>query len=525
MTGAYGGVVSPAADASARDRWRALALTDPVSRLVRNAAHAGIDDDEYDLRLLALAAVDIVVGSMGFAREATLDDVVDELAGLAARMAPHRPDQARDVAQTVVRGLLNDAHEQRRFTYRFADLGAPGEPARWEAYSFRLLSLREAEYGPVLVASDQAVTLFLHGLDVDLEDADRALAHVLQRQLDDRRFDAAARTAAQAERTSVGMSAMLAELLDATRRDVGSHDWEREVPERLLRARRHVESRIAEDDRLLEHVQGGLDAETSPQVRAVSGRIVDLLGRARQVHLDLERRLVGAREVFLSAQVRQRLARRRRLRMLALREELLLPVLELPRAEAALVASAFADRALGVSVPRLVRFDDLVDALWAPPRAREAAEPEIELVPDVDVSDDVQRYPEQVVAAARGVLGAAADGEVRLSELLAAVPDGPDAAEVTELVLLSALWAFAPDVAAEAEGEVAAEVDVLAGGIEAERADELLDVPGVGGPDLVVRLRGGATGATEPPAEPADVLVVDVHGDAYSDAYSRETVS
>ncbi|WP_214368829.1 hypothetical protein [Pseudonocardia sp. H11422] len=188
-------------------------LTDPVARLVRNAAHAGIDDEVYDLRQLALAAVDVVVGSMGFAREATPDEVLDVLAGIAARMQPHeeRAGEWRDVAQAVVKGLLNDAHEQRRFTYHFAEM-SDGD-TRFEPYSFRLLSLRESEYGPVLVASDQAVTLFLHGLGVDLEDADRALAYVLQRQLDDHRFDAAVRTAAQAERTSVGMSATLTELL------------------------------------------------------------------------------------------------------------------------------------------------------------------------------------------------------------------------------------------------------------------------------------------------------------------------
>ena len=60
-------VRSPAADASMRARWRALILTDPVARLVRNAAHATVHQ-AYDLRQLALAAVDIAVASMGFAR-------------------------------------------------------------------------------------------------------------------------------------------------------------------------------------------------------------------------------------------------------------------------------------------------------------------------------------------------------------------------------------------------------------------------------------------------------------------------
>ncbi|GAA4553359.1 hypothetical protein [Pseudonocardia xishanensis] len=474
-----GAVVSPAADATARARWRALALTDPIARLVRNAAHAGVADEAFDLRQLALAAVDLVVGSMGFAREATIEEVADDLTGLAARMCPELAGQARDVAQLVLKGLLNEAHEHRRFTYWFADLS--GADVVREPYSFRLLALREAEYGPVLTASDQAITLFLHGLDVDIEDADRALAHVLQRQLDDRRFDAAARTAAQAERTSVGIAATLAELLDATRRDVGSHDWLVDVPDRLAVARRHVEERIAEDDRFLEHVQGGLDTETSADVRITSGRIVDLLQRVRQVHLDLGRRLVGAREVFLSAQVRQRLARRRRLRMLALGEEVLRPVLELPREQAERVGTAFADRALGVSVPRLVRFDDLVDQLWAPPRQRETVEPVPEDAGLEEVEEeDVQRYPAAVVEAARGVLAPARATPTRLSELLTNC--GSD--EVAELVLLTALWAFAPDPAADAE-ESDSSVE-LAAGLVARDDGAVLDHRLARGRDLFV---------------------------------------
>lgn len=475
-------MVSPAADASARSRWRALVLTDPIARLVRNAAHAGIDDEQYDLRALALAAVDIVVGSMGLSRESGVDEVLDALVGLAARMRPDRPAQWRDVAQVVLKGLLNDAHEQRRFTYRFADL-SDRETARWEPYAFRLLSLRETEFGAVLVASDQAITLFLHGLDVDLEDADRALAHVLQRQLDDQRFDAAARTAAQAERTSVGLSATLTELLDATRRDVGDVDWATDLPERLTRARRHVGERIAEDDRFLEHVQGGLEVEASAEVRAVSGQIIDLLRRAKQVHLDLERRLVGAREVFLTAHVRQRIARRRRLRMFALGEDVLAPVLALPAADAGVVTGRFANPALGVTVPRLVRFDDLLDALWAAPRAPEPGVAQIEEADEPVADDDVQGYRPEVVAAAREVLERTGEATVRLSALL----NGTESSEVAELVVLSALWAFAPD-----PGDAEGEVDLLAGGLETHDDGTVLHHPRLGGRDLLLSRRSTA---------------------------------
>jgi hypothetical protein len=484
--------VSPTADATARGRWRALVLTDPVAKLVRNAAHSGIADDTYDLRQLALAAVDIVVASMGFAREATLDEVLDILTGLAARMQPAEEHAGEwpDVAQLVLRGLLNDAHEQRRFSYTFADLTTPGA-VRWDSYSFRLLSLRDTEYGPVLVASDQAVMLYLDGLDVDIEDADAALAHVLQRQLDDQRFDAAVRTAAQAERTSHGMAAMLTDLLDATVRDVRSHDWLVDVPQRLDRARRHVEGRIGEDDHFLEHVQSGLDADTSPEVRAASGQIVDLLRSAKRVHLDLERRLVGAREVFLDAQVRQHLARRRRLRLLALGDELFTPSLALPARDAGQVTDVFADRALGASVPRLIRFDDLVDALWTPPRLCETPEATSEDAGEDGDVDDIQPYPDAVLTAAREVLAATRIAPTRLSALLTAAAGvdpntvGGTVEEVVELVLLASLWAFAPDIA-DADEEAGGEVDLLASGLTAVDDGARFSQLGVHGADLLV---------------------------------------
>ena len=208
------------------------------------------------------------------------------------------------------------------------------------------------------------------------------------------------------------------------------------------------------------------------------------------MHLDLERRLVGAREVFLAAQVRQRLARRRRLRLLSLGSEVFTPVLMLPAPQAGQVVTAFADAALGVTVPRLVRFDAIVDMLWAPPRLREAAESVPEDVgDDVDV-DDIQRYSDAVLHAARDVLAVTRAAPSRLSDLLAAAaaidPSAVDGAvdDVVELVLLSSLWAFDPD--AVDDEEASGEVDLLASGLEATDDGVRLCCPGVHGADLLV---------------------------------------
>jgi len=190
--------------------------------------------------------------------------------------------------------------------------------------------------------------------------------------------------------------------------------------------------------------------------------------------------------VFLAAQVRQRIGRRRRLRMLNLAEDVLEPVLALPVAGALEVTDRFAERALGVTVPRLARFDDLVESLWAAPRTPEPDAPPEEVDVPVD-TEDVQGYPAEVVEAARSVL-ARAEAGVELSDLLEA--DVPD--EVAELVALSALWAFAPDPGdEEADGS---DVGFLAAGLVAVPTGATITAGAFRGPDLRLTRVGAEPG-------------------------------
>jgi hypothetical protein len=178
----------------------------------------------------------------------------------------------------------------------------------------------------------------------------------------------------------------------------------------------------------------------------------------------------------------------------------------LPAAQADQVVTAFADAALGVTVPRLVRFDAAVDMLWAPPRLREPAE----IVPedageDVDV-DDIQRYSDAVLHAARDVLAVTRTAPSRLSDLLTAAaaidPFAVDGAvdSVVELVLLSSLWAFDPD--AVDDEEASSEVDLLASGLEAIDDGVGLDYASVHGADLLVTAK-----IADQPASPLDAAL------------------
>lgn len=473
------------ADAAARPlsgedrRWRAAAIIAPIEQLVRSLAHAQITDDRFDVRRLSQHAIDVVVSSQGFAKETTQDDLIDALATLAAEMTPDAPvEEVRDVAARVYRGLLNEQHEYAKF-----EATAIGRDGVRRPFTFRLLVLRQGEDLEV-VASDEAINVFLSALDLDPSDAENAYAAVLERQLEDGRFEAAEMSAVNAGRASAALAARIAELLDAVRRDVRSVNWIGEARPQIAEASTHVTRRIAEDDTLLAKVRRGTDDEDA-DVRAASGRIADVVRAGKRLHLNLERRLVGAHEAFLDAQRIQELARRQRLRLLSTQHELLEPVLALPRAEAQRVTDAFAEGALGLHVPRQMRLAAMIDALLAGGRVIEPREYTDEDPGDPDAAGpDPQAYPAPVMTAARDVLTTCVATPRRLSALLADARLTPDPEDVAELVWLTALWSFAPED--PAGDETVGTVDALAGGLTALDDGTVLDDPEFTGADLLV---------------------------------------
>jgi len=488
------------ADATMERRWRALAATAPIHQLARNISHQDVNDEAYDLRQLALGAIDLVVASMGYGQELTVEAATDHLITLARAMnpSPAREGEHQEVAAAVLANLLNHTADQRRFSYRYADIAA--DPRTWREYSFKLLQLRETEHGDCLVASDQAVMLYVAALDTDLEDAEYAHAVMLRRQLADGRLASAEFSAAQARRTSEGYAANLATLLTDTIRDVSSHDWALDVPARLSRARKHINDRLGDDDRLLEHLRAGLDADVTAEVRATSGRIIDLLGSGRDMHLLVLSTLVDARTVHVQSLTRQRLAPRARLRLLRLSQDLLSPTHALAAAAAEAVTTAFADAASGISVPRQATLGLVLRGLWAQPRLLESAPPIVE-EPEFADEVDPQAYPEHIIDAARTHLEPVRTGAVRLSALLEAI-HGTDLDEdtreaISELVVLSALWAFDPVI--DDDDENAAQVDLLAADLHAVDDGTALEHRWAAGADLLISYHN-----PDRPAEAAD---------------------
>lgn len=483
--------------ATEEHRWRSQTVTAPIEQMVRAGAHAGEAEDRfadrYDLRRLGHRAIDAVVASMGIARELTDLELIAGLAATAARMAPEA-DQAewQAVAEFVYAHLMNAPDEFAKFSYTGIDPDGRRRP-----FEFQLLLPRESEAGIAINASPEAINVFLKAFDLDVTDAEVAMSVMLERQISEGRFEAAALTAEAAGRISLAASARIGELLEDTKRDVGSVDWRGSMRAELERARYHISGRILEDDRLLDHVATGTENEDRA-IRETSGEIREVLARCKRIHLGLEDRLVRAHRTFLDAQSEQRLARRIRLRLLSMGDQLFTPVLHLPAAQAAMVTDAFAVAALGPSVPRMPWLGGLIDALLAPPRNVEGLPRELE-TPDTSDEPDLQAHRAEATAAARALFTGATEQPRRLSDLLSAAREAEDE-EVVELIWLGTLWAFAPDTADDPDADLIFRISELTGDLVAEDDGTALADVDFAGADLLLGRPDALAALREPPA-------------------------
>jgi hypothetical protein len=465
-------VDAPWVDDSFVRRVRALLRTAPLHDLEAGKGQRDGDWAPYDLRGLALAAIDTVIDHMGLEFGATGRQVRRRLVDLARMSAPDRPaDEAGRVADAVLGGLLNDRHRRAAFTVGYSDWS--GRHHRRAELAFKLLDEVEAPDGTVVLrATDEAVNLFVGALDRDIADAHAAAEAVLASQLRRGRLDQAVHTARAARLRSIQYTAGVERVLDATRHDIRQVDWRGDVPDLLADALGHLDERLETEQHLITTVRTLVDGH-EPDRAAVT--LLDLIEDCQVRHLELHALLLQARSTFMAEQERQRFAVAADPRALELGEEVLAPALTAPAERLAPAGARFLATAVGPQPPRPVRLVDLVDLLLQP-RRDEAADGDGDGTPDLEAVGDEARYPADAWRWAERIMaGVPAAGEVRLSALLAdARATGSGSAE---LVALAALHAFAPEHAT-------APVRAIDDG-------RTLDDPQFGGRDLVLT-RGSA---------------------------------
>ncbi len=457
---------APWVDDSFVRRVRALLRTGPLHDLEAGKALREGDWRPYDLRGLALAAIDTVIDHMGLEFGASATQVGRRLTELARMSAPDRPiDEAERVADAVLAGLLNDRRRREAFTLTYSDWS--GRRHRRAEVAFKLLEEVEAPDGSIVLrATDEAVNLFVGALDRDIADAHAAAEAVLASQLRRGRLDQAVHTARAARLRSIQYASTVQRVLDATRHDIRQVDWNADVPDLLADALGHLEERLETERHLVTTVRTMIERHDGG---AAAVTLLQLIEDCQLRHLELHALLLQARTTFLDEQERQRFTFATDARVFDLGERLLGALLERSPADGARAAERFLTAAVGPVQPRPLRLSDLVDTLLQP--RRDDSAPVGDPADLVDVGDD-RRFPPNMWQDAERVLARVPDrGEVRLSALLRdARASAPGSAE---LVALAALHAFAP----EHTGDV----------VRATDDGRVLDDPQFGGRDLLLR--------------------------------------
>lgn len=492
-------------DASFPARVAVLLRSRPIADAADAAGRQDWPQSVYDISTFALAAIDLIISQQGFEHEATYEDVLVGLVTLARRAGPARPsDEHRKVAAFVIDALLNRAQRGEEFAYRISDYTSQGDGHLTREIRFRLLEEREdpVRGEPVLKATRDAINALIGGLEFDVDDEQVANETLLERQLARGAFNAAERSATIARLLSVSLAEELTALLKETRRDLRSvlDEWADDMPERLERARDHIQSRLEVEHRLHDKVRESIETAT-PEVAASAARIAGMLTECQRRHEALHRQVITARSVFLAEQDRQSFRPSVVGYLPDLVEEVFKPLLTLNTDSALTVTGRFLSDVAGphpVSMPRLYR---VVADLWA------VRETPLD-APDDDGGDEIgdadpPLISEQMIEAARRAV-VTTGLPARVSALIAAcLADSEATASVrqhaAELVSLAALWCFSPEDTDPSEGvTVDLSRRVLGPRAAADTDDTPLRLAGWDGDDLIIAAYADALATADP---------------------------
>ena len=378
----------------------------------------------YTVWALAFVAIDTVTVQMDFDRGAAHDAVIEAM--LPVRAPPSaRPRGCRAPGHLQVGARRTHRHDarQRGFTVDYGDYN--GEYKR-RSFGFQLLSEHAAPDGSVyLRATDAAINVLVGALDTDVESAQAAAEAKLENLVRRGRLSEAQYAAQQARYRTIQLGELIRQDLAATKRNLLSVDWAGEVSPRLDGALTHISERLEVERRIAENIRQTRDRAEDPQKRAQAASLIELLDECQNRHMVLQRKLMEARQVFLTEQERQVFAPPATVRLRDISAEMLVPALRLSLDDAEPLLVDFFERVLGPHPERIGRLATLVGLLLTPPRERDELGAEV-TEPDLHELTPFEAFPEPVRDAAAAIMDSVGSQPTRMSELLAAaLEDSP----------------------------------------------------------------------------------------------------
>ena len=427
-------------------RVKALSVAAPVLDLNRRQAKLERGWGTYQMNELALTAIDSVTLKMDFEAGARPEDVVQDVAELAALQAPGSDTaEHKDVARWVVNCLINVGSVDRAFRHIYG-LVIDGSYERRED-DFTILQEVPGPTGDVrLRASNEAIAVLVGAVDVDIASEQVAAEAKLEALVKRGKLTDAYRAAHAALRRTIQYGESLRRYLETAQRDIRAVDWSRDIDAVQREALTHIEERIEAEHKIRAYVVDIVENAPEEANRLQAVPLVDVLDECLRRHTGLQAALQRVGAIFRAEQERQTFVAPTVHAHVNVFGQLLTPALPLTLAQSTPLLEGLYTGVISVRRPSVVYLPDLLEALA---RIDEEAEPEDDRIaePELEPAEELDRFdPEQYAALYRLFGGISAEG-TRLSDLLvqARTPDagtGPD--RDTDLLLgLHALGLYA----------------------------------------------------------------------------------
>lgn len=384
-----------AVDGAMSRRLKAFACTAPLHDLDGRKGRLDFADaNVYQMAEIGLKVIDEVTIAMDFDGGSGYEQVIARVTPFVEAQAPDRPRDEHDlVARWVLDNLINVGLQNREFTSTYGVFNAAGLYEK-RVWSFRLLEQAfNAEGDIYLRSTDEAINVLVGALDTDVESAQEAAETKLSNLISRGRLSDAQLAAEQARWRTVQYAEQLRRKLDATRRDVRTVDWLREVPDLIDEALTHIEGRYRAEHAILSNITATRDDATDPVRKRQAADLVDIVKECLRRHATLQARLQEAFASFRAEQDRQQFSGEVRKATVDLFGQLLAPTLDLTLQEAGRVTGAFFTAGTGVQQRSATRLMDLAYLLLTPSVERDdlgTEVPDVELapIPAPDVFDE-----------------------------------------------------------------------------------------------------------------------------------------
>ncbi|MFE4331387.1 hypothetical protein ACFRQM_18750 [Streptomyces sp. NPDC056831] len=403
---------------SITSRTRALAVGYPLLALDNSKAKKERGWDRYRMAELALAAIDFVTLRTDMRTAVRQESVVEHVAEFAALQLPERTgEEYRAVARWVTERLINTEERDRAFHHDVGYVTDDGFETR--VASFQILKEVPDHVGhAALIATDAAITVLVHAIDVDIASEQIAAEAKLEALLKRSRISEAWQAAQNAHIHSIRYAKDIHGRIESMKRNVRAVNWDKEVKDTVDEALEHVHSRSAAETMQKERVNQLLEATADDRKRRQLQDLAALIHECWKRHAVLIDMLMKVGPEFRRQQDRQVFVAPAIHTRVHLHEQLLQPVLELSLDACLGSLEAFTRAVMGPVRPRVMCLPDYLEGL-----AQVSDEAGGELVPvqneyDWSQIDVPSAFGDQQHHAVDSLLATVTDRGVRLSALL-----------------------------------------------------------------------------------------------------------